>query len=103
MQAMARKTNARTLAASAGVPVLPELDPAAVTAFPVLIKASAGGGGRGMRAVASQAELPAALESARREAQAAFGAGAAFREPVLPARSPNGVPEAPTQRAAARD
>ena len=83
MQAMALKIEARKTAIAAGVPVLPELDPASVTAFPVLVKASAGGGGRGMRAVAAAAELDAAIESARREAQAAFGDGTVFCEPLL--------------------
>jgi len=83
MEAMALKINARKIASSAGVPVLPELDPAAVTTFPVLIKASAGGGGRGMRAVRGADELAGALESARREAQSAFGDGTVFCEPLL--------------------
>jgi propionyl-CoA carboxylase alpha chain len=83
--AMGLKITSKKLAAEAGVPVLPELDPAALTEFPVLIKASAGGGGRGMRVVSGPAELPAALESARREAQSAFGDGTVFCEPLLPA------------------
>jgi acetyl/propionyl-CoA carboxylase alpha subunit len=52
--------------------------------FPVLVKASGGGGGRGMRVVRDAAELPAAIEAARREAQAAFGDPAVFCEPLLP-------------------
>jgi propionyl-CoA carboxylase alpha chain len=83
MQAMALKILARKRAAQAGLPVLTELDPTAVTTFPVLVKASAGGGGRGMRAVYSAAELDAAIESASREAQAAFGDGTVFCEPLL--------------------
>jgi propionyl-CoA carboxylase alpha chain len=83
MQSMALKIEARKRAAAAGVPVLPELDPGSVTAFPVLVKASAGGGGRGMRAVRSPSDLQAAIESARREAQAAFGDGTVFCEPLL--------------------
>jgi propionyl-CoA carboxylase alpha chain len=83
MEAMALKIEARKRAAAAGVPVLPELDPGSVTTFPVLVKASAGGGGRGMRAVFSASELDEAIESARREAQAAFGDGAVFCEPLL--------------------
>ncbi len=83
MQAMALKIEARKTAIAVGVPVLPELDPASVTRFPVLVKASAGGGGRGMRAVGSAAELEAAIESARREAKAAFGDGTVFCEPLL--------------------
>ncbi len=83
MDAMARKIRARKSAAAAGLPVLPELDPAAVSSFPVLVKASAGGGGRGMRAVFAAADLAAAIESAQREAQAAFGDGTVFCEPLL--------------------
>lgn len=83
MQAMALKIYARKRAAEAGVPILSELDAASVTRFPVLVKASAGGGGRGMRAVYSADELGAAIESASREAQAAFGDGTVFCEPLL--------------------
>ncbi len=83
MSAMAIKIEARKRAARAGVPVLAELDPASVTEFPVLVKASAGGGGRGMRAVRAAADLPAAIESAQREALAAFGDGTVFCEPLL--------------------
>jgi len=83
MDAMALKIHARKLSAAAGVPVLPELDPDSVTVFPVLVKASAGGGGRGMRAVHTAAELAGAIESARREAEAAFGDGTVFCEPLL--------------------
>ena len=83
MESMALKIRARDLAAQAGLPVLPELDPESVSTFPVLVKASAGGGGRGMRAVLSAAGLAAAVESARREAQAAFGDGTVFCEPLL--------------------
>ena len=83
MAAMALKVRARQRAVGAGVPVLPELDPATVTRFPVLVKASAGGGGRGMRAVYDRAGLPTAIESARREAEAAFGDGTVFCEPLL--------------------
>jgi propionyl-CoA carboxylase alpha chain len=83
MAAMALKIQARERAVAAGVPVLPELDAESVSEFPVLVKASAGGGGRGMRAVWSAAELGPAMESARREAQAAFGDGTLFCEPLL--------------------
>jgi propionyl-CoA carboxylase alpha chain len=83
MEAMALKVLARKRAAEAGVPILSELDPESVTRFPVLVKASAGGGGRGMRAVHSVDELGAAIESASREAQAAFGDGTVFCEPLL--------------------
>ena len=67
------------------MPVLDELDPDAVTAahLPVLIKASAGGGGRGMRVVRELAELPEQVEAARREAQSAFGDPTVFCERYL--------------------
>jgi propionyl-CoA carboxylase alpha chain len=80
--AMGSKTTAKALVAAAGVPVLAELDPADVTAdkLPVLVKAAAGGGGRGMRVVRSLADLPGALESASAEAASAFGDPAVFCE-----------------------
>ena len=58
--AMGSKIEAKKMMAAAGVPVLDELDPDTVTAdqLPVLIKASAGGGGRGMRVVRELSELP---------------------------------------------
>jgi propionyl-CoA carboxylase alpha chain len=83
MQAMGLKIEARKMAIAAGVPVLAELDPGSVTTFPVLVKASAGGGGRGMRAVHSAADLAEAVASARREAQAAFGDDTVYCEPLL--------------------
>jgi len=83
IEAMGSKITSKKLAAEAGVPVLPELAPEAITGYPVLVKASAGGGGRGMRVVRRAADLPAALESARREAQSAFGDGTVFCEPLL--------------------
>ncbi|MEW2360252.1 biotin carboxylase N-terminal domain-containing protein, partial [Spirillospora sp. NPDC029432] len=85
IEAMGSKIEAKKLMAAAGVPVLPELDPDAVTEadLPILVKASAGGGGRGMRAVRTLAELPAAVAAAHREAQAAFGDPAVFCEPLL--------------------
>jgi propionyl-CoA carboxylase alpha chain len=83
IEAMGSKITSKKLAAGAGVPVLPELSPGAIPAYPVLVKASAGGGGRGMRVVRGPDELQAALESARREAQSAFGDGTVFCEPLL--------------------
>ncbi|MGI5120861.1 acetyl/propionyl/methylcrotonyl-CoA carboxylase subunit alpha [Marinactinospora thermotolerans] len=82
IELMGSKVEAKRLMAEAGVPVLAELDPAAVTEadLPVLVKASAGGGGRGMRVVRSLADLPAAVESARSEAAAAFGDPLVFCE-----------------------
>ncbi|HXB48624.1 MAG TPA: biotin carboxylase N-terminal domain-containing protein [Streptosporangiaceae bacterium] len=87
IEAMASKIESKRLMAAAGVPVLPELSPDALTEadLPVLIKASAGGGGRGMRVVRTMAELPAGLAAARSEAVAAFGDGAVFCEPYLEA------------------
>ncbi|MGX4658132.1 ATP-binding protein [Micromonospora sp. SCSIO 07396] len=79
--AMGDKIAAKELLAGAGVPMLPTwTDGDAVTDFPVLVKASAGGGGRGMRVVRDPADLPAAVDSARREAAAAFGDGTVFVE-----------------------
>ncbi|MFJ8690645.1 ATP-binding protein [Micromonospora wenchangensis] len=79
--AMGDKIAAKELLAGAGLPMLPTwTDGDAVTDFPVLVKASAGGGGRGMRIVRDPADLPAAVDSARREAAAAFGDGTVFVE-----------------------
>ncbi|XTZ13776.1 acetyl/propionyl/methylcrotonyl-CoA carboxylase subunit alpha [Micromonospora echinospora] len=79
--AMGDKMAAKELLARAGVPMLPTwTDPDAVTDFPVLVKASAGGGGRGMRVVRDAADLAEALASARRESAAAFGDGTVFVE-----------------------
>lgn len=77
IRAMGSKSNARELAHQAGVPVVPAPGDGE---FPVLIKASAGGGGRGMRIVHKAAELPAALEAARGEADRAFGDGTLLME-----------------------
>ncbi|MCT2280868.1 biotin carboxylase N-terminal domain-containing protein [Micromonospora chalcea] len=79
--AMGDKMAAKALLADAGVPMLPTwTDPAEVTAFPVLVKAAAGGGGRGMRIVRDAAGLAEAVAGARREAAAAFGDGTVFIE-----------------------
>jgi acetyl-CoA carboxylase biotin carboxylase subunit len=85
------KIAARRLARDCGVPTVPGysepdasdralLDAAARLGFPLVVKAALGGGGRGMRFVARQEDLAAALEGARREAGAAFGAGALLLE-----------------------
>ncbi|MGF3136158.1 biotin carboxylase N-terminal domain-containing protein [Streptomyces diastaticus] len=86
IEAMASKTRAKRLMADAGVPLLGPLDPGAVTEadLPVLVKAAAGGGGRGMRVVDALDELPAALEAAAAEALSAFGDGEVLVEPYLP-------------------
>ena len=83
--AMGSKIEAKKMMAAAGVPVLDELDPDTVTKdqLPVLIKASAGGGGRGMRVVRELSELPAQVEAAQREAQSAFGDPTVFCERYL--------------------
>jgi propionyl-CoA carboxylase alpha chain len=85
--AMGSKVEAKKLMAAAGVPVLPELDPAAVTEadLPVLVKASAGGGGRGMRVVHTLADLPGEIATARAEAASAFGDPTVFCEPYVEA------------------
>ena len=85
--AMGSKVEAKKMMAGAGVPVLPELDPAAVTEadLPVLIKASAGGGGRGMRVVRALADLPGEIATARAEAASAFGNPTVFCEPYVEA------------------
>jgi acetyl/propionyl-CoA carboxylase alpha subunit len=72
--------------AAAGVPVLEQLDPAQITEgqLPVLVKASAGGGGRGMRVVERLADLAGEVEAARREAHSAFGDPTVFCERYLP-------------------
>jgi len=91
IRAMGSKSAAKSLMAEAGVPVVPgyhgeDQDPdrlareAEASGYPVLIKAVAGGGGRGMRAVTRPEDFAAALESARREAEGAFGDGRVLLE-----------------------
>ena len=77
---MGSKIAARDVAVTAGVPIVPAIDPQAVIEFPVIIKASAGGGGRGMRVVTSAAQLDDAFKSARSEAERAFGDGSLLLE-----------------------
>ena len=77
---MGLKTNARQIATSVGVPIVPSFEPAARLEYPVLIKASAGGGGRGMRIVTAPEQLDDALISAAREAERAFGDGSLLIE-----------------------
>jgi acetyl/propionyl-CoA carboxylase alpha subunit len=92
--AMGDKAAARRLALENGVPVIEGYDESGATdkdliaaaqsiGFPVLIKASAGGGGRGMRVVSRLEEMGEALRSARREAESAFGNGALLLERYL--------------------
>jgi len=98
MRKMGSKTEARKTVSAAGTPVVPgdngptgdgfpTADLALVAArqigFPVLIKAAAGGGGKGMRLVAAEGELAAAFEGARREATSAFGDGTVYLEKAI--------------------
>jgi acetyl-CoA/propionyl-CoA carboxylase, biotin carboxylase, biotin carboxyl carrier protein len=97
IEAMGDKIAAKATVAAAGVPVVPGAGDAGLTDeeltgkvlswhepwSPVLVKPSAGGGGKGMRVVRSAAELPEALAAARREATAAFGDGTLLVERYL--------------------
>ncbi len=85
IESMGSKIESKRLMADAGVPVLSELDPSTVTEadLPVLVKASAGGGGRGMRIVRDLASLGTAVEAASAEAASAFGDPTVFCEPYL--------------------
>jgi len=85
IEAMGSKVAAKRLMADAGVPVLEELDPEQVgdDQLPVLVKASAGGGGRGMRVVRDAASLPAQVREASAEAASAFGDPTVFCEPYV--------------------
>ena len=94
--AMGDKIAAKKLMREAGVPTLESVELtgreevsklARELGYPLLVKAAAGGGGKGMRVVESEASLAAALQSAEREADAAFGDGRLFLEPwVRPVR-----------------
>ena len=103
IESLGDKLQARRTARAAGVPVVPgTLEPAVVErpdqveaiveeaeriGFPLLVKAAAGGGGRGMRRVTSAADLPAALASGSAEAASAFGDGSVYLErEIQPAR-----------------
>lgn len=87
VQAMGSKIEAKKMMSAAGVPVLDELSPDSVTAeqLPVLVKASAGGGGRGMRVVRELDALAGEVAAAQREAQSAFGDPTVFCERYLAA------------------
>nr|WP_296776807.1 biotin carboxylase N-terminal domain-containing protein [Rhodococcus sp. (in: high G+C Gram-positive bacteria)] len=82
IELMGSKVESKKMMADAGVPVLTQLDPATVTEseLPVLIKASAGGGGRGMRIVRNLADLKSEIEAAQRESLSAFGDSTVFVE-----------------------
>lgn len=94
IEAMGSKAGARALMRQAGVPVVPGYDgddqsaevlaeAAADIGFPLLVKASAGGGGKGMKRVDSPNELAGAVESARREAERSFGNGRLLLEKLI--------------------
>jgi acetyl-CoA carboxylase biotin carboxylase subunit len=94
MEALGDKVRARKLMEKAGVPVVPGTPPlkgdgknvaraAARIGFPVLLKAAAGGGGKGMRIVRSAGELPSLLAQARGEAASAFGNDEVFLEKLI--------------------
>src|SRR6476646_9779585 len=97
MERMGDKANAKAEMRAAGVPLVPgtegtaSVDAARAAAeelgFPVLLKAAAGGGGRGMRRVEDRADLPGLYDSASSEAEAAFGDGTLYVEKLItPAR-----------------
>ncbi len=94
MDAMGGKMSARKIAVEAGVPIVPgtteplkssdeALQIAKEMGFPVMLKASAGGGGKGMRLVENEHELKNALEAAQSEAQASFGDNAVYVEKAI--------------------
>lgn len=94
IELMGDKVTAKRTVAAAGVPVIPgSLDPiwendeaialADEIGYPVMVKAAAGGGGKGMRVAADRDELIRVLEPARSEAQAAFGSGAVYIERMI--------------------
>ncbi len=94
IERMGSKTAARRLAIEAGAPVVPgtehgirDFDEARATAaeigYPVLLKAAAGGGGKGMRVVAHESELKSAMRSAPSEAERAFGSGEVYLEKLI--------------------
>ncbi|GAB4444382.1 MAG: acetyl-CoA carboxylase biotin carboxylase subunit [Anaerolineae bacterium] len=91
--AMGDKLQARQIAAAAGVPIIPGTEPglrddalihaAEALGYPLMIKAAAGGGGKGMRMVGRPEDLPSALGIAHREAAGAFGDGTVYLEKVI--------------------
>jgi acetyl-CoA carboxylase biotin carboxylase subunit len=93
IEAMGSKTESRRRMIEAGVPVVPGMSRAATpddviafareAGYPILLKASAGGGGKGMRAVAAEGEVRAAFERAASEAQAFFGDAAVYAEKLV--------------------
>ncbi|HEX6894249.1 MAG TPA: acetyl-CoA carboxylase biotin carboxylase subunit [Bryobacteraceae bacterium] len=95
-RAMGLKQHARSLMRDCGVPILPgsegilktpeeALETAAGIGYPVMLKASAGGGGRGMRVVREPGELPGLLSQAQQEAQASFACSDIYMEKLIEA------------------
>ncbi len=94
IELMGSKTNAREAAIKAGAPIVPgtankladiaeALQTAVEVSYPVMLKAAAGGGGKGMRIVRSADEMPSAFDTASAEAQAAFGDSAVYIEKYI--------------------
>ncbi|GAB7550181.1 hypothetical protein CS8_098950 [Cupriavidus sp. 8B] len=94
MHALGNKVSARSLAQSVGVPVVPATDAlpedidkikglAAAIGYPLMLKASWGGGGRGMRAIHHEGDLAESIAAARREAKAAFGNDEVYLEKFI--------------------
>jgi pyruvate carboxylase len=94
MRTLGNKVAARNLAVSVGVPVMPATDPlpddpdeikrlAAKVGYPVMLKASWGGGGRGMRPIESEDRLIEAVQAGKREAKAAFGKDEVYLEKLV--------------------
>ncbi|MEY3004433.1 MAG: hypothetical protein RLZZ491_1609, partial [Pseudomonadota bacterium] len=94
MRALGDKASARRVAMAAGVPVIPATEvlgddmdairaEAAAIGYPLMLKASWGGGGRGMRPIQSEAELAEKVREGRREAEAAFGNGEGYLEKMI--------------------
>jgi acetyl/propionyl-CoA carboxylase alpha subunit len=83
LEAAGDKLRSKAIAEREGVPVVPAGEPDEL-GFPLILKAAAGGGGRGMRVVRAPGELSEALAAARREAKAAFGDESVFAERCSP-------------------
>ena len=94
MRALGDKASARRVAMAAGVPVIPATEvlgedfdaikkEAAAVGYPLMLKASWGGGGRGMRPILSESELVDKVREGRREAEAAFGNGEGYLEKMI--------------------
>src|SRR5207237_1383263 len=94
IRTMGDKQAARETVKKAGVPVVPATEPglnddeianaaAQIVGYPLMVKAAAGGGGKGMRTVRAPEELPGALAAAHREAENAFGDGRVYIERLL--------------------